>query len=195
MSRSPLPRFFWKSRGLYPKGVVWTWLPGRGGNALFMAGQDYSVDVLDWSFEGLAALRSRAAGSRLRLNLVAADLTSFPLPEERYSVLLCFRYLQRDLWPDMARALKPGGALVMETFTVERVKSRPNFPIEYCLEPGELRTAFPDLQVGVYREDPGLETASILAFRPLRSINQRVRSPSISPLHSMASGHSLLIRR
>ncbi len=164
---SPAP-FLLEVVGALPKGRCLDLAAGRGRNALFMARQGYSVDGLDWSFEGLAALRSRASGSDLPLNLVAADLASFPLPEERYNVLLCFRYLQRDLWPDMARALKPGGALVMETFTIERVKSRPNFPADYCLKPGELGAAFPDLRVEIYREEPGQETASILAFRPVR---------------------------
>jgi tellurite methyltransferase len=164
---SPAP-FLLEVAGAIPKGRCLDLAAGRGGNALFMARRGYLVDGVDWSFEGLAALRSRVSGSDLQLNLVAADLTSFPLPEERYNVLICFRYLQRDLWPAMARALKPGGALVMETFTVERVKSRPNFPAEYCLEPGELRAAFPELRVEIYREEPGHETASILAFRPLR---------------------------
>lgn len=164
---SPAP-FLVEVAGALPKGRCLDLAAGKGRNALFMAQQGYSVDVLDWSFEGLAALRSRTSGSELQLNLVVADLTSFPLPEERYDVLLCFRYLQQDLWPDMARALKPGGALVIETFTIERVKSRPNFPAEYCLKPGELGAAFPDLRVEIYREEPGQETASILAFRPVR---------------------------
>ncbi len=164
---SPAP-FLMEVAGALPKGRCLDLAAGRGGNAQFMARRGYLVDVLDWSFEGLAALRSRASGSDLRLNLVTADLTSFPLPAERYNVLLCFRYLQRDLWSDMALALKPGGALVMETFTVERTKNRPNFPAEYCLKPGELGAAFPELRVEIYREEPGQETASILAFRPAR---------------------------
>jgi SAM-dependent methyltransferase len=131
-----------------------------------MAQAGYSVDAFDWSFEGLCILQNKASAWGLRINLVAADLTSFPLPESRYDVLLCFRYLERSLWPTMVRALKPGGALVMETFTTERLKTKPDFPREYCLEPGELEHAFPELRVEIYRELSGEETASILAFRP-----------------------------
>jgi hypothetical protein len=53
----------------------------------------------------------------------------------------------------------------METYTIERLKSHPDFPREYCLEPGELLGAFPGFRVALYREIPPQETASILALK------------------------------
>jgi hypothetical protein len=65
----------------------------------------------------------------------------------------------------MARALKPGGALLLETFTEEYLMTRPDFPREFCLAPGELLGAFPELRVAIYREMSGERAASLLAFR------------------------------
>jgi 2-polyprenyl-3-methyl-5-hydroxy-6-metoxy-1,4-benzoquinol methylase len=162
---SPAP-FLIEVLNALPRGRCIDLAAGQGANALFMARAGYSVDAFDWSIEGLRVLRDEASASELSVNLVAADLTFFPLPKNRYDVLLCFRYLERSLWPVMARALRPGGALVMETFTTERLKTKPDFPKEYCLQLGELKRAFPELRIDIYREEPAEETASILAFRP-----------------------------
>lgn len=138
---------------------------GRGGNSLFMARRGYRVDAVDWSVEQLMAARSEVLHRRVQLNLVAADLTTYPFDRERYDVILCFRYLERRIFPAIARALKPAGALVFETFTLAHRRTRPDFPLTYCLEPGELLHAFPELHVALYRELPAQDTASLLAFR------------------------------
>jgi 2-polyprenyl-3-methyl-5-hydroxy-6-metoxy-1,4-benzoquinol methylase len=151
--------------GELPRGRCLDLAAGRGANSLFMADRGYQVDTIDWSFEGLRQARAAAQARSLRLNWIVADLTHYPLPSERYDVLLCFRFLERGLWPEMVHALRPGGGLVFETFTQEHRKSRPDFPDEFCLAPGELRTAFPTMKIAAYREVRGEETASVLAFR------------------------------
>jgi SAM-dependent methyltransferase len=148
-----------------PPGRCLDLAAGRGGNALFMAERGYSVDALDWSPLGLRLARAEALRRNVGLNFVVADLTTHPLPQGCYDVVLCFRYLERSLWPAMARALRPGGALLVETFTEEHRRGRNDFPPEFCLGPGELLRAFPGLRIAVYREMPGEEAASLLAFR------------------------------
>lgn len=148
-----------------PGGCCLDMAAGRGANSLFMAQRGYRVEAVDWSLERLMAARSQALRRGLRLNLVVADLTAHFFPRERYDVVLCFRYLERRIFPAMARALKPGGVLVFETFTLAHRKSRPDFRVSYCLEPGEPLHAFPELHVAMYRELPAQDTASLLAFR------------------------------
>ena len=131
---------------------------------MLMAERGYDVEMIDWSFEGLSVIRRRGSG----LKAIVADLTDYPLPTSRYDVVLCFRYLDRGNWPAMIRALRPGGALVIETFTVEYLKTRPDFPEAFCLKPGELRSAFPDLGLRVYRENKETCLASLLGFKPSR---------------------------
>ncbi len=106
-----------------------------------------------------------ASRQGLALNFLVADLTSYPLPVARYDVLLCFRYLERSLWHDMERALRPGGALLMGTFTDEHRRGHPDFPAAYCLAPGELRRAFPLLNVALYHESRSEGAASLFALR------------------------------
>ncbi len=48
--------------------------------------------------------------------------------------------------------LKPGGVLIMETLTIETLRTRPDYNPDYLVLPGELRRAFSDWNVLVYRE-------------------------------------------
>jgi tellurite methyltransferase len=67
-----------------------------------------------------------------------------PLPEELCGGILVFRYLHRPLIASMKKALKKGGILVYETFTVEQPKfGKPHNP-DFLLKPGELHKWFED---------------------------------------------------
>ena len=93
-------------------------------------------------------------------------MTRFPVPRASYALVATIRYLDRTLWPTLVEALMPGGALVIETFTRRYLERRPDFPVEYCLEEGELLSAFgATLRVALYREIPEEWTAALLAFR------------------------------
>jgi len=131
-----------------------------------MAQRGYRVHAVDWSLAALGRPAIEASRQDLALDFLVADLTRHPLPVERYDVVLCFRYLERSLWPDMERALRPGGALLMETFTEAHRRDHPEFPAAYCLAPEELRRAFPLLKIALYHESRRQGTASLLALRP-----------------------------
>lgn len=82
-------------------------------------------------------------------------------------MILCINYLQRPLFPQIEAALKPGGEVLVETYTRAQLQfaSGPRSP-NHLLEPGELRSAFRTLQTVFYRElTAGKGIASILARR------------------------------
>jgi hypothetical protein len=56
------------------------------------------------------------------------------------------------LWSGYHRALKPGGLLIFEAMTRDMLALRPDIDPVYLLEPGELRIAFTDWDVRMYRE-------------------------------------------
>ncbi len=167
---------------LLPAGPALDIACGTGRHALFLAARGQHVTAIDFSSVALDILEVRARNVRapvrrseslnvaerpLRggLELMQADLERAPLPERRYDLILCIQYLQRSLFPQMARALRPDGVLLFETYTRAQLEfpGGPRNP-DYLLETGELREAFPELCVLFYRElRAGQGIASLVA--------------------------------
>ena len=102
---------------LLPKqGLALDAAMGLGGNAGFLLERGLKVIGVD-----ISEVAVRQAKARLpELMAVEADLTQFYLPDNTFDVIINFFYLQRDLWPQYVRALRPGGWLVLETLTHPR---------------------------------------------------------------------------
>ncbi len=170
---------------LIPSGRALDLAMGPGRNAVFLAANGWQVIGVDFSRAALekAAALARQSGIAVSwanltqpfrsgssaLTLVEADLEQTSLPANDFDLIVCFSYLQRSLFGAMERALRPGGALVLETYTLDQMAfaEGPHNP-EYLLRPGELRAAFPSLQTLCYREfraEKGL--ASLVARKAL----------------------------
>jgi SAM-dependent methyltransferase len=169
---------------LLPAGPVLDLACGTGRNAVFLAESGRRVTAVDWSVAGLEILAARALekGIAVRrierleewgrragagLELMQADLEKIRLPKEAYDVVLCVRYLQRPLFPQICGALRSGGVLLYETYTLAQLdfEGGPKDPA-HLLKPGELRNAFPELRVLFYRElRAGQGIASLVATK------------------------------
>lgn len=176
-----------------PASFVVEWLPmlpegpaldlacGRGRHTLLLAEQGHAATAVDWSAAALEILEVRAREKKLEVvrarageaiapheggvHLVQTNLAQAQLAEAAFAVVVCVQYLQRSLFEQMERALRPGGVLLFETFTRAQLNysGGPRNP-EYLLEPEELRTAFPQLDVLFYRElNAGQGIASLAA--------------------------------
>lgn len=151
-----------------PRGTALDLAMGEGRNAVFLAQNGFSVTGIEKSATGISKARARAQEAGVQLNLIEADLEDYTVPTEQFDAVLCFFYLQRDLFPQMEAALKRGGALIMETYTVEQLQfARGPRRREYLLEPNELYQAFRHLRIAHYREVVRDEraVASLLAYR------------------------------
>ncbi len=153
---------------------------GAGRHALWLAQRGWQAKLVDVSEAGVALARENAArilgspatGSARRLPLLETevmDLRSAPsLGHQQYDLVLVFFYLQRELFPSLISALKPGGLLIYQTFTAEqrRFRGGPANP-EYLLRPQELRQAFQALHILDYHETTqGRGTAELVAQKP-----------------------------
>ena len=121
---------------------------GRGGNAGYLLERGLNVVGVDISEVAVCFAKSRFPS----LMAFVADLTHFYIPRCSFNLILNFYYLQRDLWSVYREALLPGGFLVFESLTLDMLESNPEIDPLYLLAPGELKRAFDDLQVLVYRE-------------------------------------------
>jgi tellurite methyltransferase len=126
---------------------------GRGRHAVALALGGFDTFGIDIRFDAVrdATMGAEAAGVHVRA--WCADLTQHPLPSAHFDVIVVTRYLQRDLFPALRAAVRPGGVMLYETFTTaQRGLGRGPTSPDHLLEPGELRQAFEGFEVLFYEE-------------------------------------------
>lgn len=94
---------------------------GEGRNGVWLAAQGHRVVSLDASSVGLEKARELAVKRGVKLETVAADLAEWsPAEESADAVVLTYVHLPRQLRTAvhrrLAKALRPGGWLVLEAF-------------------------------------------------------------------------------
>jgi tellurite methyltransferase len=170
---------------LLPQGPALDLACGTGRHTLLLAVREQQVTAVDASSVALDILEKRARASNHAVKrvgssagigvsphgiaLVRVDLEEAILPLNSFALILCVHYLQRSLFPQIERALAPGGMLLFETYTRAQLEfdGGPRNP-EYLLGSGELRVAFPSLRLLFYRElRAGQGIASLIAQKPL----------------------------
>jgi len=127
------------------------------------------VKLFDVSEVGIEQARNnagKALGAEAE-SLITAEVRDLNLAtglgHEEYDLVLVFYYLQRELFPALISALRPGGILIYKTYTTEQrriadeasksgtSKSGPSHPM-FLLEPNELLRAFQALRILHYHE-------------------------------------------
>ena len=95
------------------------------------------------------------AGRRVERSdpLAVRDVVVHPPGPESFDIIIVTRFLERDLAPQLARALRIDGLLFYQTFTRTRVSDAGPGNLDYRLADGELLVLFSTLQVLVYREE------------------------------------------
>jgi tellurite methyltransferase len=142
--------------------------PGRHAVPLARAGfKTFGVDI---RHDAAAEAMTIAASVGVRIHAWCADLTSHPLPADRFELVVVSRYLQRDLFPALRTAVTPGGVVLYETFTTAQRAhgTGPRSP-DHLLEPGELARQFDGFEVLFYEEVSAPEAVARIAARRLRS--------------------------
>lgn len=146
---------------------------GTGRNALLLAERGWQVVGVDLSPVGLHRAQNEARRHNLPLDLLAVDLQAWRWPLGRFDLISVFRFLDRSLCSHIVAALRPGGVLIYETFTVAQrgYEGGPRSDA-MLLQPDELPTLFPALDVLAYAEGVFIEDdrpralAQLVARRP-----------------------------
>lgn len=138
----------------FQKGKALEVACGFGRNAFYLASQGFEVMGLDRDPEAVAFCNAEAARRGLSLTARAVDLEQpTPIPGEGYALVGCFYYLDRNLLPEMKRAVRPGGHLVYETFLIDQHErfGKPGRK-EFCWGHNELLRLFLDFRILFYFE-------------------------------------------
>jgi SAM-dependent methyltransferase len=147
-----------KQHSLLTQGTALDVACGRGRNALYLARNNYRVSGVDYSDVALQQLRDAAAAEGLGIETLEADLEWQPqLPQGPFDLIINFYFLQRPLIPHLKEEVKPGGLLIIRTFSEVVIDEPCSLKPHMHLHQGELLELFSDWQILVYEE--GIETS------------------------------------
>lgn len=152
---------------LFPgKGSALDVAGGVGRHSLLLARDGWQVTLMDISDIGIKQAAENAEQAGVKLKLITQDLARSREISGHFDLILVFFFLERALFPQLLRAMKPGGLIFYKTYTQQSAKSagrRPTHPM-YLLKENELLTTFSQLlQVLYYSEAPGKGTAELIA--------------------------------
>jgi len=164
---------------------------GVGRHAIWLAERRWRVKLVDISEVAidLARKNARKALGAEAESLITAEVRDLNLEpgfgqdpgHAQYDLVLVFFYLQRELFPALISALKPGGILIYKTYTTvqQRIaaeasksgtgKSGPSHPM-FLLEPNELLRVFQELRILHYHETVADKGVAELVGRKNRMI-------------------------
>ena len=135
------------------RGVALDVACGLGGNALAFAAHGLDACAWDVSAVAIERLDSYARGHSLLVHTAVRDVVAEPPRPAEFDVIAVSRFLHRPLCEALSAALRPGGLLYYQTFTVAKAhRAGPANPA-YLLADNELLSLFAGLTVRYYREE------------------------------------------
>jgi tellurite methyltransferase len=143
---------------------------GTGRDAVFLAMQGMTVEAWDVLPDAILRLNDLAQRNGVSVQASRRDVEKCPeIREKTYDWVCCFNFLHRPLMPVLARAVRPGGFLVYETFVdpQRELFGKPSRET-HVLRVGELPRWFTEYDVLDYRERlaaPRRQVASLIARR------------------------------
>ncbi len=125
---------------------------GLGANALFLAEKGLEVHAWDISAVAIERLNTVAQQQGLTVHTQTRDCVASPPEAESFDLIIVSRFLERTLCPAISAALKPGGLLFYQTYTLaKKGHEGPNNP-HFLLAKEELLVLFNELEVLSYAE-------------------------------------------
>jgi tellurite methyltransferase len=156
---------------LFPQGGSALDLAGGAGrHSIWLAKQGWEVTLIDISETGVEQARQNAGPLASHIHFVVDDLTHFKAAQTRgdagFELVMAFFYLERGIFSEMLKAVRPDGLLVYKTHTLAQatLPGGPKNPA-HLLEPGELLRLADGLSVLHYREETAEKAKAELVAR------------------------------
>lgn len=145
-----------RALGLSARDVIVDLAAGRGRHAVPLARAGRRVIAID--IVAVAVADARAASP---MCAIAADAARLPLRRGSIDAIVCVNFLDRALFADLPSLLRPGGTMIVETFTVaQRSLGRGPTSDAHLLGRDELPALLAPLAIlehreGLVRDDAG----------------------------------------
>jgi SAM-dependent methyltransferase len=121
---------------------------GQGRNSIYLAQQGWQVTGIDTSEEGIRQAKLEAARLGLTIRAEVADFEEFDFGENRWDLIVLVYEPTKAVAPKVVRALKAGGAVVVED---RHVDTRRVWPAGTFTD-NELLSQFPGLRTLHYED-------------------------------------------
>jgi tellurite methyltransferase len=118
-----------------PSGRALDLACGAGRHAIWLEQHGWKVTAVDRDAEAIAELRRNHP--RIDARIVDLERHEFAIEPAAYDLIVCWLYLQRDLYPDIRAGVRPGGIVAVSALLQGR----------FAAHPGELRSYFPGWQI------------------------------------------------
>lgn len=151
-----------------PRGTALDIGMGQGRNSIYLAAKGWKVSGYDIAEAGLAAARLQALRTQVTIQMVQSSTQAFPYQADAWDLIVatyCTLPLKdREFVSKLKRSLRPGGLLLVETFSLHP----PAGPhrMGFTVSPEDLLTAFGDLSILSFEETTDVadwsETQSLL---------------------------------
>lgn len=140
-----------------PEGPVLCLAEGEGRNAVFLASRGHAVTAMDLSAVGLEKAQALAKERGVTLTTMAADLSSYVIEEGKWSAIVCIwmhlpKALRAQVLTAAGRGLKPGGVLILESYTPAQLAFNTGGPrdVGMLALPEDLREELAELSLDVF---------------------------------------------
>lgn len=135
------------------QGVALDLACGVGANAMFLAEQGLESHAWDVSSVALNVLQKTAQKKSLNISTKQGYIEPKNLPKNSFDVIVLAHFLDRSLCNAIMDALKSGGLLFYQTYTLDKLEAKgPKNPV-FLLAKNELLQLFKPLDLLVYREN------------------------------------------
>lgn len=141
------------------EGPVLSLAEGEGRNAVHLASLGLEVHGVDSSSVGLAKAQALARARGVTIRTELADLAGF-VPEEGHygAAISIFAHLpsalRSRLYPLVVASLRPGGLLLLESYSEAQIERHTGGPkeLDLLMTTTKIRNEFPDLESVLLRE-------------------------------------------
>ena len=146
--------FFAEQLARLPPGRLLLPAEGEGRNAVWAAQQGWTVDAFDYAEAGRAKALLLAAARGVSIGYSIATFDDAPIAAGTYdAVAIVFAHVpstaRTAVHRKLAAALRPGGTLIMESFTKDQLQRGTGGPksLDMLYDPTDLQADFKDLDI------------------------------------------------
>jgi len=147
---------------------------GLGRHSLWLTSRNWQVCGVDLSEVAIRKLSHAALELNVSLDLFVGDAAEYKFGSARFDLILLFYLADRNLFPKLISALKPGGLLICKLSLRWDMDAKLTAAATDALNRNELPLLVPDLHV-LYHEERQVRDRGVVEFTGRRAASESLK--------------------